>query len=343
MDGGRILFFMDNVLLVDVDSKIPNLALMKISTYEKGFGNSVDIQKIGLTGYPSKRKSNVIIDAKDYDRVWLSVIFTINKGEIAIANCPDVRYGGTGFDLKTKLPQEIDDLREDYTIYPENKSSYGFITRGCVRNCEFCFVPRKEGFLKPYRDWRHIVRHKKTFFLDNNFLAYEKHEEILEEMNDEKISYSFNQGLDIRLINDKNAFLLANARYLGDLTFAFDDINLEKVILKKLGILRKHISESRNLRFFVYVNPNQTIENILYRVEWLRLHNCLPYVMRDSSCWNSGYSDFYTDLASYCNQPQFFKKKTFENFLTERYYYKPHHPRINRSLGIWNDGMAELT
>jgi hypothetical protein len=55
-----------NILLVDVDSKIPNLALMKLSAWHKAKGNQVVLQKLGISGYPGKKKP-VTVDTTGYD------------------------------------------------------------------------------------------------------------------------------------------------------------------------------------------------------------------------------------------------------------------------------------
>lgn len=324
-----------NILLVDVDSKIPNLALMKLSTYHKRNGDSISFKKLGLSGYPKNMKSNVIVDAGKYHEVYVSSVFTVNKNNYLIINNDNIVYGGTGYDFKTALPDEIDDLEEDYGLYPDNDTSYGFITRGCVRNCSFCFVPRKEGSLSFYRDWQSIVKHDKVEFLDNNFLAYDGHKKILRELVDNKVKHKFNQGLDIRLIDDENAHLIAQSSFFGDITFAFDNIQYEPIIERKLETFRKHFKRSWNIRFFVYCHPDMPISDVLYRMRWCRDHETLPYIMRDNACWDSKHKNFYVDIASYCNQPQFFKGKSFEEFLTKRYSYKPNHPRVEESLSVW--------
>ena len=48
------------ILLVDVDSKIPNLALMKISTYHKNQNDTVDIIRLNFDGYPTKKKMKIV-------------------------------------------------------------------------------------------------------------------------------------------------------------------------------------------------------------------------------------------------------------------------------------------
>ncbi len=194
----------ERILLIDVDSKIPNLALMKISTYYKQKNYLVDFKRLKYSGYPSKKKK-ITIDASNYSFVFISTIFTVNEDVLCIIGCNDVVKGGTGYSLDIKLPDVIDSCEEDYSLYGECDTSYGFITRGCIRNCEFCFVPKKEGMIHKYRNVDDIVKHKKVIFMDNNILAFDKCVDIFKELINKNIKCQFNQGLDICLLDDKKA------------------------------------------------------------------------------------------------------------------------------------------
>jgi hypothetical protein len=328
---------MNKILLVDVDSKIPNLALMKLSTYHKSLGDLIDIQQLYYSGYPDKRKET-IIDAKEYDKVYVSIIFTINNNWVKIKNCNQIYYGGTGYDLFITLPPEIDNCKEDYSIYPDNKISYGFLTRGCVRNCSFCFVPKKEGKLKFYRTVDQIKQHNIIEFLDNNFLAYEECENILQELIDKNIRCNFNQGLDIRLITPKIAELLSKLNYKGEYIFAFDNIKYKSILEEKIKILQKYIQKDWKIKLFVLVGFDSTLSEDLERIKWCQNHKILPYIMRHEKCWLSENKNFYTDLASYCNQPAFFKKMNFEQFMLKR---TTNIDRQKKSIELWNSSINQ--
>ncbi|MDR0970519.1 MAG: radical SAM protein, partial [Lentimicrobiaceae bacterium] len=121
--------------LVDCDKKnFPNLALMKISAYHKSRGDTVE-----FINYFEK-----------YDKVYLSKVFTFTSYDTTVINCntDNIFYGGTGFSNEVVLPDEIEDCIPDYDLYPKKKGkdyAYGFLTRGCIRNCSWCVVPKKEG------------------------------------------------------------------------------------------------------------------------------------------------------------------------------------------------------
>jgi len=103
------------VLLVDVDSKISNLALMKISAYHKLLGDTVGF---GI---------------ENPDKVYISCIFKKNAGQAkGIARYyPDaeIDIGGSGVDLKKQLPNEIEMIKPDYDLYPSTYSQ-DYTTRG---------------------------------------------------------------------------------------------------------------------------------------------------------------------------------------------------------------------
>ena len=318
---------MSDILLIDADSVIPNIPLMKLSTYHKNKGDNVKLIRVNLPYYPNRKKK--IFNAPQADITYCSVVFQGNKAFIKGDN---IIFGGTGVDLTTNLPPEVEKCELDYSIYPDNDTSYGFITRGCIRNCPFCIVPKKEGYIHKVANIDDIVRHKKVKFLDNNILAYSGHKEILSELIDKNIKHQFNQGLDIRLVDNENSILLSKLNYINQFIFAFDNWAYRKIIEDKLKLLEWRYDWQ--FKFFVYVHPNMKLSDTVKRIIWLREHKCLPYLMRDISCWNSEYSKFYIDLAAYCNQPGFFKMMTFEEFTEVRHLNKN---RKIESQKLWNE------
>lgn len=89
-----------------------------------------------------------------YDKVYVAEVFTFTPDYAYYINSDEVEKGGTGYDLHKELPQEIDRLQPDYSIYPQInlKTAYGFLTRGCPNRCRWCIVPQKEGNIHPYMD-----------------------------------------------------------------------------------------------------------------------------------------------------------------------------------------------
>lgn len=318
---------MPEILLIDADSVIPNIPLMKLSAYWKDRGYKIKLIKLNLPYYPNRNKKLYQINTSGYDKVYCSVIFTGNKKYIQGNN---IVYGGTGFDIRIKLPEEIENYECDYSIYPDNNISYGFISRGCIRTCKFCFVPRKEGYIHQVSTINKIAKHNKVKFLDNNILALSNHKDILRELVDRQIRCCFNQGLDIRLIDEENSFLLSKMNYLGEYVFAFDNVRYYYLIMEKLKLL--NWKKDWQLKFFVYICPDMPVRDITFRIKKILEWKCLPYVMRDIKCWNSALHFFYTDLAAWCNQVNLIKNMNFKEFMNRRHTNKH---RIKACLKLW--------
>jgi len=182
---------MNKVLLVDADSVIPNLALMRISHYHKQLGDSIELIKLNMSYYPSRKKLFFSFPANSYDIIYCSIVF--NTSLPFIEQNPNVRFGGIGFDIHSTLPEHIQSSPMDYSIYPDNDTAYGFISRGCIRNCSFCHVPKAEGMIRQVASIADISitkeNYKKTKFLDNNFLALPNHITLLQELVDKQLRH----------------------------------------------------------------------------------------------------------------------------------------------------------
>lgn len=323
-----------NILLVNVDSRW-NMAIRRMYNFYREKHN-VKMIDLGLSAYPHKRTET--IDASEFDKVFVSNIFEINKDRVTIEGCSDVTFGGIGSrNPRLKLPEEIENTDPFY--FDDEDTSFGFITRGCIRKCWFCKVPKYEGGLKFYNNIEKIVKHKKVKFLDNNILAYENHMEVFRWcLEHPEIKVEFNQGLDFRLVNDENLNALSKLNYMGEYIFAFDEPKYQPLLEKKLKLMKKYISKPWKLKFYIYYHPDMKISELIDRVEWCRERECLPYIMRDQACWECENKNFLIDYCAYCNQPAMFKKKTFEEFLEIRHHKRE---RIETSRNIYDKYRKE--
>lgn len=324
------------VLLLNVDSRW-NMAIRRMHTWFTDHGAEVEMRDLGLSGYPHKRK--VTVDASGFDRVYVSNIFEQNAYRVTVDGCPDVFFGGIGSrDPGRQLPPEIEEAPPYYA--PGEKVSYGFITRGCIRKCWFCKVPKYEGELRACNPVESIVRGvpgEVVKFLDNNILAYPGHMDVFRWLIERGTRCEFNQGLDFRLVNDENLDALARLNYEGEYIFAFDDPKYQPLLDRKIEQIKRYIPKPWKLKFYIYYHPDMDLRQLYERVEWCRSHECLPYVMRDQACWECAHKKFLIDYASYCNQPAFFKNWTFEAFMEERTKNKD---RRRRSIEIY-EGLKE--
>ncbi len=226
---------MNKIGLYNIDSKMPNYALMKISKWHKAHNDNV-------TWYTP-------IEHPLFDRVYASSIFTWSDKSYLQDS---VITGGTGFNIKTKLTQDIDDCEPDYSLYSDFKQAIGFLTRGCIRKCSECFVPEKEGMIRPYRDIETIVQDRKEVILfDNNVLACDHGLKQIERITEMPIKVDFNQGLDARLITEDIAYLLSKVRWLKPLRLACDNISMIEPVRKAVELLRKYHCTPTN--YFIYL------------------------------------------------------------------------------------------
>jgi len=258
-----------NVLLVDVDSKIPNLALMKISAYHKDHND------------------NVGFHVSDPDIVYASVVFTENEHRVDGLKFwyPDaeIRIGGSGYDISKKLPNEVEYIKPDYSLYPEIDYSIGFTTRGCIRSCDFCVVPKKEGKICRWQHPKnfHDEQFDKIKLLDNNILGdKEWFFEVTDWILDNEIKVEFNQGLDIRLLDQDIANRLVELNHYKTLKFAWDHPEDEEQIKQGIEQLRRADMDLRNkTQFYVLTNFDTTHKEDLYRCRKLKEWGTNPFVM----------------------------------------------------------------
>jgi len=313
-----------DICLVDVDSSIPNLALMKISSYFKRKKFKVNLIKLNFSGYRQYKRKKVVIECMNYDKVFVSIIFTLNKNFVKIKNCKEVYYGGTGYNYRIKLPDEIEHIFPDYQLFTNNEYSMGLLTRGCIRKCKFCFIPKKEGKLRLHSPLKEFYNSKlpKIMLLDNNFLATPSCIEILKELKKTGKKITFKQGLDFRLLTKEKAELLTKLNYDGEYIFAFDR-PVDKILIEKnLEEIWKPLVKDWQTKFYVLVGFDTTLKEDLERIHFLKKNKCLAYVMRHFNCYSSKNRPFYTDLAAWANQPGIFKNMPFKNFLKKRHTTK---------------------
>lgn len=163
--------------------------------------------------------------------------------------------GGTGYGLYNELPPEIDSIFPDYSIYPNCDYAIGFLSRGCIRNCPWCVVPKKEGKIRHYRTWTEIKRpdSNKIVFMDNNVLACRPAVDELWDMAlcGEDIHIDFNQGVDARLITPEIADVFSRLKWIRFIRMSADTDAMLGTVLKAVDLLGKF--GVKPYRIFVYV------------------------------------------------------------------------------------------
>lgn len=282
------------ILLLNIDSKLPNIALKKIEMFHQQRGDEV-IWDLWLA-------------LGQVEQAYASCIFSKNKWQLEIAKWTwenHIIAGGTGYDCTIKLPFEIDAMKP--------KINYGFTTRGCIRNCPFCLVPKAEGYIRAIGDIYDLwdCHSKSITLLDNNILALPDHfKMICEQLIRENLSVDFNQGLDIRLVTPEVCEQLQKLNLKSELRFAFDFPELEGIIRGKVALIREYKIRKHPF-FYVLVGFNTTFDQDIHRLEVLRELDCRAYVMRHE---NTPKERKYLRLAQWANQFWTFAKYDFYEF-----------------------------
>lgn len=303
--------------LIDVDGhNYPNLPLMKISAWHKSQGDSVEWYEPMFSGH--------------MDKVYMSKVFSFTPDYEYPIDADVIEKGGSGYAIHLvdgkevydksqdkDLPYEIEHIYPDYSIYPEETkdTAYGFLTRGCPRGCGFCHVAKKEGRCSiKVADLNEFWRgQKKIVLCDPNILACRDHLDLLQQLVDSKAKVNFNQGLDIRLVNDRNLELLRQIR-LDSIHFAFDRWQDKDIVEPRLRAFAEKTGFNRNKgRVMVYIlcNFDTTLEQDIYRIQLCRELNFAPYPM----IYDKEHCDpIYRKLQRWCNNTIFWKCPTFEEY-----------------------------
>lgn len=283
------------VLLVDIDSRIPNLALMKLSMHHKEIGDEVGF------------------NVSNPDRVYVSCIFRENKGQaMGVASLypeAEVVLGGPGLN-NDHLWLDVEYTKPDYDLYPSTYSQ-GYTTRGCIRNCPWCIVRDKEGRYRRHQHIRtfHDSRFDTVMVMDNNWLADQEWfmsntDYVLEE--GLKV---IEHGMDIRLLTPEIAERLKELRWAKPMKFAYDQPGEREAVMKGIQILKDAgVNVRQNVMFYVLAGYNTTPEEDLKRCNELKKWGTNAFVMPYQK------TDFIKDLARWSNRKQLYWSISFEEY-----------------------------
>ncbi len=320
--------------LLDNGTTHPNLVCEKISGFYKEQGHKVEL----LTDYG---------EINNYDEVFMSKVFNFTNVPIDVFDkkrYPNLHVGGTGFFWKASpnLPHEIEHHMPDYHLYndyideqiskgvkPSNFKIYtdfsiGFTTRGCFRKCPFCVNEKYDRVFRHAPVSKFLDTTRPNIILwDDNILGYSKWYEVFDELNATGKRFQFKQGMDMRLMTDDKAKVISSSKIYGDYLFSFDNIKDKEIITKKLKLWQKYATKTTKMCVLTGFDSQdeRDIANTFERVKVLMEHHCLPYIMRHENYQKSKYRGLYVTLARWCNQPNFFKKKSFREFCESNQEY----------------------
>ena len=266
--------------LIDVDGhNFPNLALMRISAYHKARGDIVEWWWS---------------DFVHYDIVYMSKMFSdaYSPDVPAPINADKVVEGGTGYAIHLQdgkevfnkeedkdLPAGIEKMFPDYSIYPQFPYAVSMTSRGCPRGCAFCHVAAKEGrcSIKVANVSDFWCGQDEIKVLDPNITACRDKRDLMQQYVDTKAKIDFTQGLDIRLLNQRDIEDLNKMR-IGTLHFAWD--NPQDDLKSKFQDFAKGFRRKTNIgTVYCLTNFNSTLSQDLYRIYTLRDLGYDPFVM----------------------------------------------------------------
>lgn len=273
---------MAKVGLIDVDGhNYPNIALMKISAYHKNIGDTVEWYSHMFGGM--------------YDIVYMSKVFSFTEDFKFKIHANKIIKGGTGYCISvdsngmevfdksknTELPDEIEHIYPDYSLYGIEDTAYGFLSRGCPRGCDFCIVKDKEGLCShKVADLSEFWRGQKNIVIcDPNIIACKEWKDLLNQLIDSKSWVDINQGLDIRMMTVEKAELIKQIK-IKSIHFAWDRYEDKDFIVPKFKMFQNITGWTKSkMSVYVLTNFNTTIEQDLDRIYTLIELNYFPYVM----------------------------------------------------------------
>jgi len=229
--------------LFDIDAKLPNLALMKISTYHKGKGDQVEITTPIFA---------------NHDKYYGSKIFKFSTMPLLPKN---IIIGGTGYQVELKLPAEIEACQPDYELYPHFDFSWQRFSIGCI--------------IKPVSPMNLNPKGKYIYLLDNNFFASPHWNEALLYLMKIGQPVQF-EGVDVRILTSEKADRLNKIKLKGQIHIAWD--NPDDDLYSRLKEVIK-IIPAYKLMCYVLIGFNTSEEQDLYRIGKLRELKIDPFVM----------------------------------------------------------------
>jgi len=246
------------VAIYSLEPKFENTALMQISMFHKLQGDSVEWYSA--------------LFHKNYDKIYCSSIFDYSNRDYVT---PDMICGGSGFGYVT-LPKEIVECEYDYSIYPNCTRSYQWFSRGCIRKCPFCVVPKIEGEIHPVEPKKLNPKGKIIYVMDPNFFANPEYEQAIEYLESLGQPVDFQQGIDARIFTPEHGEAINRLRIHKQVRTAWD--NPKDDLIKNFELMIQYIPKSR-IMVYVLIGYWSTQKQDLERVMKIRELGLDAYVM----------------------------------------------------------------
>ncbi len=239
-----------------------------------------------------------------------------------------------GADDLTGVP--IEELVPDYGIlehidyaYPVHDAYFGYASRGCIRSCSFCGVPKLEGAQREMPPLSNLVEgvrkrygdKKDLVLMDNNITASARYKEVIAEIRDlgftpgAKLSrdgkppvkrrVDFNQGVDARILAQSSMFLREMSTIcISPLRIAFDHIGVRKVYEKSIRMAADNqITSLSNYMLYNFMdNPKDLYQRMRLNIDlneelgiriWSFPMRYQPVTLKDRSHVGKNWNRYY--------------------------------------------------
>lgn len=221
---------------------------------------------------------------RDENRIYVSVVFTwhlplayklckswhdagfyVVAGGPAVELMPDFLVAVTDETCGKMVPLPLSRHNPDAT----------FTTRGCIRRCSFCAVPKTEGEFQELEDWVPA-----PIVCDNNLLASSKahFDRVIDRLKVFK-GVDFNQGLDARLLKSWHIARLQELR-LPIIRFAFDNLKDETTTITAIERMLKAGCARRRMGVYILFGFKDSPEDAMYRAEVVKKLGIKPFLQR---------------------------------------------------------------
>jgi hypothetical protein len=282
-----------HVLLVEPDyhTRYPPLGLLKLASYHRHEGASVELVR-GLK--KPKKVPNLVLVTSLFTYAWRPVHEAvayyrsrfprakIHLGGIYASLLPEhAKLSGANF-VDVGLFHSAEKLMPAYDLVPRWHSSILFASRGCIRRCGFCSVPRLEG--EP-NSLRYGIRdmiypgHTRIILWDNNILGNPNWRPVFEELIELGLEVDFNQGLDARLLTEEVAQKIGRMK-TSVIRLAYDFCGMAPAVREAIEHLERAGVRRRKIVVYTLFNYTDDPEDFFERVRDLLTWGVVSYPMR---------------------------------------------------------------
>jgi len=285
------------VAIAQVDSKWPNLALAKLASRWIGRGYEVELFNPLLSD--------------SYDMIYASKVFKETPDDPYLPESA-VR-GGSGYSLSVVLPEEIEDMKPNWLLWPWWQKDIGYSTRGCIRSCSFCNVREKDGPLRVTAEFGDLWTGRRDLvLLDANITAapMDHLRRLCADATVAKVRLDYSQGLDARLLTDEHVAIILAAPHTRNLHLAFDHPRDERHVRRAIALFQAGGFLTRHyLTIFVLVGYDTTEEEDLHRIEVIRSLGANPFVMKYDR-----HDPYQKQLSKWVNRKAIFRSCAWDEF-----------------------------